>query len=476
MSISKDVKYGKIGSKSYLFYSRFKPGSWEIDDIYSYDMNTKVSQKLNVFDNVKDYFTEDTSKFKNFNIKDNKIIWMYNYRTGAILYYDLNTSSVGSFVSLKLHLINDAACFTCDGTDAPLVSSNNDLLIIVRDGLTFKNSVVISLGPLLTITSNTYTITNNLKLRNDISGIVYFFKANNELQIFNDALNDASVCSTKKWKQLDNGFIYTSDGSISYLTKPSTPAGVITYNGIDMKLLPMDSKLPSCLPEITVLKRSTNNLNAYSFFSGSLDSDLILVDTQSNPQFKTTYHYYNTTSNREIQLQVQTPPKPSNFPSNVGYNLLYPISVSGVWVTENPPYLIRNNVAINISPASPESIVINENGDYAVSIVNDHLVKINLSTGSYTNEISLPGLYDLSYLGNNRVIAASKELAIVYDMSNGKSLGYINFGDVTEQCGTVDWNFDGMAISKRGLSVAITCYNTDDDSTNHFINLYRVNL
>lgn len=75
------------------------------------------------------------------------------------------------------------------------------------------------------------------------------------------------------------------------------------------------------------------------------------------------------------------------------------------------------------------------------------------------------------------MLVASKELALIYDMSNGKTVGYIDiFSDVTEQCETTDWNFDGMVNNKRGLSVAITCYNNDDDENNHFINLYQLNL
>jgi effector-binding domain-containing protein len=64
--INRDVKYGKIGSKSYLFYSRFTTG-WEIDDIYSYDMSTTVSLKFNVGAKVKDYFIEDIYQLKSFN-------------------------------------------------------------------------------------------------------------------------------------------------------------------------------------------------------------------------------------------------------------------------------------------------------------------------------------------------------------------------------------------------------------------------
>ena len=384
---SKSVKYGRIGSNSYIFYCKLLP-SGDIDDIYSYNMKTKVSQSLNVVAKVQDYFTGDTTNLmKDFNVKDNKIIWEYSWITNAMVYYDLNTATVGSFVSSKLRELNIVKCFTCDNIDAPLVSSNNELLMIIRDGLISKNNIVLSLGPSLTITSTSYTITGDLKLKDDISGIIYYFKkANNELLIYNDILNDASICSSKKWKQLDAGVFYTTDGPISYLTKPSAPADVITYNGIDMKILPVDSKIPSCLPEITVVKRSTHTLNdRYSFFSGSLNSDLVLVDTEWKPSLKTAYQFYNTTSNTEKSITLSSPPpKPSNYPLNTNYNLIYPIfSISGyVWVTENPPYIIRNNVAISISPALPEKFVIHENGAYVVAIVNENLVNIDLSTGS----------------------------------------------------------------------------------------------
>ena len=250
----KKVKYGKIGSNSYLFYPKFIDGT--IDDIYSYDLNTKTSLKLSVIEKIKNYFNDEwIDLISEFIFKDNKLVWNYVANFNALIYYDVTTTAVGSFELGTLSSINNDICFTCQGGFQLLLSSNNELMLFALIGN--RGNVAITFQPVTNKLISNYNINGDLYLQNPLKGELYQYKADNNLIVYEDILNGRAICSTYKFKQFDK-YVYTSNGKVTEISKCSNCINdtYIFYFGV--KILSSTAAVPTCIQKASLSRYTTS--------------------------------------------------------------------------------------------------------------------------------------------------------------------------------------------------------------------------
>ena len=245
----KTVKYGKIGSNSYLFYPKFTDGV--IDDIYSYNLKTKTMTALNVVQKVQNYFNEWTYLISEFIFMDNKLIWNYVANFNAFIYCDVTTASVGSFNLGTLSSINNDICFTCQGGFQLLLSSNKELMLFTLIGN--QRNVAITFQPQVTnkLTS-AYNINGDLYLQNALKGEIYQYKADSNLIVYEDILNGGAICSSYKFKQFDEKYVYTSDGKVTEISKCSNCVNDLYTFYFGVKILSSTAAVPTCIQKASI--------------------------------------------------------------------------------------------------------------------------------------------------------------------------------------------------------------------------------
>ena len=360
-----------------------------------------------------------------------------------------------------------------------------------------KSNIVLTLGPHSAIanTKTAYKITGDLLISDEANRIVYYFNTNNELFVYDDMLSGASICQKLAYKQLASGYIYTSDGIIKSITQLSNNHGVIVFGDIFMKVLPLSTPRPRCIPKKTMKRVSRIVLSKqYKFFLGSPSSDLILIssnDMWSLPSNSNTHKFVNTSSKLETTITFnQMPSKPSNFPDAYTYSLKYPISVysdNDYWITDWQQFLMlvpssAGNIGVNLPYSSGTYIIRNTtiayNGDgnfistvdiSALKTINEIPIPDNLNSGRY-------GVSRVAYVGNSTVVVYAGSSLFMYDMTTLETIGYIDINsDITAQLGTNDWDIDSITGTKKGLAIFISSYDAKSDRLVRSLNIYQLN-
>ena len=448
---------GKYNNTDTIFYVSTNYND-QTSMLVSYDFRSKVATTLQS--------NFDQNSVQKLLYKDNKL---YGFRSWLITSFDLQTKKV-KILSIDVSNYNNPSF---------LLDSSNNFMIFQRPDFNggiidrTMNYAAMTLGPVVPVSYSNIQITDNLLLKDTVGGYYYKFQGR-QLSTYVDMMNGAAVCFSCQY-MLANGLVYCDKFTKQFVS--SSFAGLTSPNQQILKTLPQTTQLPTCTQSFSLLINSVIRLSSqYRWLFGSINSDLILLNDHgrwfnynydwSNDTFDS-YHFqfFNVSSGKKTSFDIQ-PVAHNGYPVSINGNNDYFYSSGSL----EPMVVGMGLPTVKFSSSGPDSIAIEQDG-IIFALENGLLTKFDISNSSSiskTDSIPLPGAgYNelLASIDKNTAIYGFKEALLMYDMTTLKTIGHIDTHTVIDKfCKTSDWELDGMITTKKGLTLAVTCYNNKEQS------------